>query len=160
MTIDSHQFRELVTGVLKYLDPEIPFSEEAVELLMLTAATESHMGRWIKQVRGPALGVFQMEPRTEQDLWRYLDRHTDLRRKIVSLHGTMPVGSDYSLDPLHFNLAYQVAIARLHYWRKPGALPESHEVGRLADYWKKHYNTYLGKGEPAKAIEYYKRYAT
>lgn len=60
--MDKKQLRELVTHVLKKYDL---YSADAVELLMLTAATESNLGCYIKQVGGgPALGIFQCEPNT------------------------------------------------------------------------------------------------
>ena len=65
MSIDAQQFREeIVRPVLEHLDAADPGidSPNAEELLMLTAATESQLGRYLRQVRGPAIGVFQVEP--------------------------------------------------------------------------------------------------
>lgn len=60
--MDKAQLRELITHVLKKYDLH---SDNAVELLMLTAAVESNLGHYIKQVGGgPALGIFQCEPAT------------------------------------------------------------------------------------------------
>lgn len=42
---------------------------DVVELLLLTCAAESAMGKYIMQVGGPARGIFQMEPNTEKDIW-------------------------------------------------------------------------------------------
>ena len=36
-------------------------------------------------------------------------------------------------------------MARLHYRRAPGALPESYDIPGMADYAKMHYNTPAGK---------------
>lgn len=56
------QLRELITHVLKRYNL---YSDNAVELLMLTVAIESNLGHYIKQVgNGPALGIFQCEPNT------------------------------------------------------------------------------------------------
>lgn len=60
--MDKAQLRGLITHVLKKYDL---YSVDAVELLMLTAATESNLGYYLKQVGGgPALGIFQCEPNT------------------------------------------------------------------------------------------------
>lgn len=60
--MDKKQLRELITHVLKRYNL---YSDNAVELLMLTAAVESNLGHYIKQVgNGPALGIFQCEPNT------------------------------------------------------------------------------------------------
>ena len=153
MSINSVQFRDMVEEVLKYLEPEIPYSYTALELLVLTAATESHLGTYLKQVNGPARGVFQMEPATESDIWKnYLEFRKPLATKVQSLR------MGCHLDDLVFNLAYQTAMARVHYFRAPAALPKNNPQA-LAEYWKKWYNTDLGKGTPEKAVADYMRLA-
>lgn len=63
--INYNQFKEhVVVPVLKYLEPEIPYSESAVNLLLMTAAHESRGGTYLKQINGPALGVYQMDQLT------------------------------------------------------------------------------------------------
>jgi hypothetical protein len=63
--MNPKQLRELVIRpVLEYLHPDIPYSHEAEDLLMMIAAHESHLGEYVKQVQGPALGIYQMEPDT------------------------------------------------------------------------------------------------
>lgn len=175
--MDKHQLRELVKSVLHYLEPEIPYSENAVELLMLTAAQESHLGKYIKQMRGPASGIMQMEPATEADIWdNYLAFDTPLRKKIKKLYGGAAASANgQRFYPLHVNLAYQIAMARVHYRRVPTPLPriklipmskvtvrtvESESVDALATYWKKYYNTPLGKGTVEEARKNYRRYVT
>lgn len=175
MAIDKDQMRDLVRDVLMYLDPEIPFSADAVELIMLTMAQESHMGTYIKQLgTGPAKGVVQMEPSTEEDIWdNYLRYKKDLATKVRALYAAMQIGRDFELDPLRHNLAYQIAMARVHYRRVSDPLPKVHfqlqfeadgiitenSVKRLAEYWKEHYNTPLGKGKPEEAVYNYVRFA-
>jgi len=54
--------REMIQFVLKNYDL---YSRDAEELLMLTAACESNLGHYFKQLgNGPALGIFQVEPAT------------------------------------------------------------------------------------------------
>lgn len=153
MSFQPSQFREVIIDVLEFLDPEIPFSEEAVELLMLTAAQETHLGRYFHQVRGPARGFFQVEPATERGLL------ADLQKKGGTLWQKMQslmLGSTRFLDMI-YSVPYQVAMARYFYFTKPGAIPK--ELGAQADYYKKYYNTYLGKATVAEAIDNYRRYA-
>lgn len=133
------------------------YSPSAEELLLLTAATESISGHYFYQLNnGPAKGIFQMEPATEQDCWDnflsyrtnelYYSRIRDLY--IISL----------GPDNLIYNLAYQIAMARIRYYRVPAPLPTQDDIQGLAQYWKDHYNTYLGAGIPEKAIEAYHKY--
>lgn len=155
MGYDKRQFRSLITETLSALEPEIPHSEAAVELLMLTAAQESKLGTYIQQIKGPALGVFQIEPATHDDLVQtFLKTRPTLIQKVKDIAGV----DHFNSRLLKFNLAYSIIIARLVYYRKPSPLP-AYDIDALAAYWKKHYNTYLGAGTKEEAIENYRRYA-
>lgn len=151
MTMDKRQLRGLISDVLEDMDMH---SEDAVELLMLTAAQESHLGTYIQQVGGgPALGIFQMEPATERDIWdNYLKYKPEYKQVIYDITGTDPRSWD-----LRSNLLYSIAMARLHYKRVPKALPK--DVKGYARYWKLYYNTPLGKGTEEEALHNYKRLA-
>ena len=128
------------------------YSRSAEELLMLTAATESVMGKYIHQVGGPALGIYQMEPATARDIWaNYLAYKRPLADEIRNW-GEGP-------GPLPGNLYYATAMARVHYLRVPEGLPSAMDEWGLAKYWKDHYNTHLGKGTVEKAVEMYREYA-
>ena len=67
MAFNAQQFRNLI------IEPTLEAigmnSTSAVELLLGTMATESWAGTYIKQIKnGPALGVYQMEPATHDDI--------------------------------------------------------------------------------------------
>ncbi|HQO65941.1 MAG TPA: two-component regulator propeller domain-containing protein, partial [Spirochaetales bacterium] len=47
------------------------YSPEAEALLLGIAAQEARGGRYLAQLRGPARGIYQMEPATHDDLWRH-----------------------------------------------------------------------------------------
>ena len=149
MSIDSKQLRELVIiPTLKYLDPLIPFSNAAVKLLEMTAAHESHMGTYLAQIGGPALGIYQMEPETEVDIEvNYLQYREYLDEKVVQ------TGSDLSTD-----LAYATAMARVHYYRDKEALPDSDDLIGLANYCKRVWNTEEGKATARQYYAAFKKY--
>ena len=67
MGINKDQFRDLIRRTLKDITL---YSEDAVDLLMMTAAAESNLGEYLRQINGPALGAFQMEPGTHDDIWK------------------------------------------------------------------------------------------
>ena len=61
MSLNKNQFQNLIEKVLKEFGM---YSESATNLLLGTAAQESRFGTYIKQINGPACGVFQIEPLT------------------------------------------------------------------------------------------------
>jgi len=150
MSFNTEQFRDLNERVLSYIGK---YSIEAVNLLLGTCAIESRFGTYLKQVKGPALGVFQIEPATLIDCWEnYLVYHDELSYHIKQVCGV----GESDVFACESNLAYQICIARVIYLRKPGKIPV--EIEKQAEYWKKFYNTELGKGEVDKYIKSYNRY--
>lgn len=155
--INVKQLEELIiVPTLQYLDPEIPFSDAAVELLKMTAAHESHLGSYIAQVNGPALGIYQMEPATEDDIWtNFLEYRHGLSDKIDTLC------SDLVYPPskeLASNLVFATAMARVHYYRDKYPLPDAMDIEGLAQYAKRVYNTVEGKAEWRDYYNAYNRY--
>ena len=155
--INAIQLRmNIIRPVLEYLDPVIPYSLAAENLLMGTCAQESRLGSYVVQMNGPALGIFQMEPATHIDIWdNYLNYRDGLSSLIEEL-GTGPAMSNDML--LTGNLYYATAMARVHYYRVPMAMPPEDNVHQLANYWKLFFNTPEGKGTEAEFIHNYNRY--
>lgn len=152
--IDKDQFAQLIHDVLISIDSSV-YSPDAVYLLLGTAAQESRLGTYINQINGPALGVFQMEPTTEQDIWtNFLQYRPHLRNMVAKATGVKHP------DPGHLrgNLIYQIAMARLHYFRVPEPLPAGNDILAMARYWKEHYNTHLGRGTVEEFQGNYTRY--
>lgn len=147
--MDASQLRELIRTILIEADL---YSEDAVELLMMTAAVESRLGHYIKQINGPARGIFQMEPATEKDLWQNYLEYRPKRAEVIARFDT---ADDRDL---WYNLGYQILLARMHYVRVPEKLPPHNDLFAMARYWKDHYNTYMGAGTVKKAVEAYERY--
>jgi hypothetical protein len=159
--IDFNQFKEhVVIPTLNYLDSEIPYSEEAVDLLMMTCAHESKGGTYLRQkgVTGDigAFGVYQMELATELDIENNFLRH----RRFLSAQ-ILDMIPEYAVrNGVHLiaNLAYATAMARVHYWRVPEALPnkdDTNYINQLGAYAKKYYNTHLGKATSSKYVTDY-----
>ena len=139
--------------IQKVLAPLGLYSPEAEELLMATCAQESLLGKYREQVGGPALGIFQMEPATYDDIWdNYLKYHMDLATKIAAL---VPPGVVPEAHILINNDDLAIAMARIQYLRAPGALPAATDLNAIWLYYKAHYNTPLGA---AKQIDFYRHY--
>jgi len=121
-------------------------SKNASMLLLSTAAIESKCGYYIKQIGGPALGIWQMEPNTCQDIWRNCDFiKTDMGHSII----TELLASDGVVDDdLNTSLVvapiYACAMARLKYSMDSAPLPPYDNIRAVYDYYKRIYNTPLG----------------
>lgn len=153
MSFNKHQLRDLISRTLIQLGYH---SESAVALLLGTAAQESKFGTYIRQFGGgPALGIFQMEPATEKDIWNnFIAYRAGLKSSVFSITRI------YNPNPaaLEANLAYQIIMARLQYRRAPGALPAADDIFGMAAYWKRSYNTPAGKGTVRKFVRNFTKY--
>ena len=131
--------KKIIKYVLKKINMD---SEEARALIFATGKAESGY-RVIEQMGGPAVGFFQVEPDTIQDVWdNYVFYRPEIKTDLYALgfdDGDMAVS-------VMSSIALQVAFARLQYRRVPVALPGLHGLGDQAKYWKKYYNTELGRG--------------
>jgi hypothetical protein len=116
----------------------------AEQLLLGTAIHESEGFRFRKQRNGPALGIFQMEPYTHDDIWKtYLHYYPTLSAQVASLLSNPKANKLYELE---FNDKYAAGMARIKYARSNAPVPAVNDIPGMAAYWKRHYNTYLGKG--------------
>lgn len=130
-------------------------SEVAVNLMLGTALQESLGGTYLKQINGPALGIYQVEPDTHMDLWdNYLAFRPD-RASLVRSFASQRLDFNGNLV---WNLQYATAVARIVYWRERFEWPsDPNNVEALARIWKEHYNTPLGRGTEEEFIRNYSR---
>lgn len=151
MSFDPRQFRALLHA---WLDPVGLGGDAAVELLMLTAATESELGRYLVQLGGPALGAFQMEPATHLDIWRNYLRFSPGQRDLASAWCC----ADPVPDRMTWDLRYAALMARFQYRRWPEPLPDPTDVAAMAELYKLRFNTPLGAATVDGAAEAYRRF--
>jgi hypothetical protein len=146
----------VIEPVLCYLS-EIPFSRAATQLLLGTAIKESPHFKYRGQLGGgPALGYFQMEPATHDDIWNNFLRYKPvLARQILTLL-TTPDADKYA--QLQYNDGYAAAMTRTHYLRARFPLANFDDIGSMAGYWKRFYNTDLGKGTVEEFITTWRSY--
>ena len=153
MAINPKQLEQFIEQTLK----ETGFySKPAVDLLMITAAQESHLGTYIKQLNGPALGIYQMEPATHDDIVNnYLKNRSRawfvLWKRLVQ---------NFNAQRLIYDLRYATIMARVFYLRFPEPIPNNPQgyIFNLAQYWKHYWNTISGKGRISDAIRNYEKY--
>lgn len=155
MSFDKDQFADLITRVIVAQDL---YSDSALSLLLGTAAQESVFGTYLRQLEGgPALGIFQMEPSTEIDIWNnYLFYgRTDKRKAIYKISG---VRSANNYCALEWNIAYAICMARLQYRRVKEPFPNPYDIIGMAKYWKSCWNTKKGRGTEQEFIQNYIKY--
>ena len=125
------------------------WSPSAEELVLGTAIVESGLTYLKQHGDGPALGLWQVEPATHDDLYtHFLNYRPELGSKLIELRAA-GLGLDENLAT---NQMYGAAVCRLCYYRKPDALPEAGDIEGQAAFWKQHYNTIFGAGTVSKYV--------
>jgi len=119
-------------------------SDAALNMLLMIAAHESLGFKFRRQIGGgPALGVFQMEPPTHDDVWR---------RSRSIMRNAKRCGYTQDSKRLATDDKYAIFMARHKLMLDPAPLPT--ELQAMAQWCKKHWN---GDGE-AKPEEYLRDY--
>ena len=117
-------------------------SEDAADLVFKTGMAESGY-RNLRQIGGPALGFFQVEPATIIDT---MDNYVKYRTSIKTKLWALGWDEGHMEQRVVSNIALQVAFCRLKYRRDSKPLPKADDVVGQAKYWKRVYNSEHGKG--------------
>lgn len=133
------------------------WSATAEKLLFMIAAHESGGFRYVKQIKGPAVGLWQMEPKTLEDICnRYLMlRKNHARRVLVkqfSLFETIKA------EHLKTNHRLACALARMRLAMVPQPFPPLDDDEGLARYAKTYWNTATGEATPEEYLSDYETY--
>jgi len=132
------------------------YSEDAEELLVFTCATESNGCSFIKQVNGPALGIYQMEPATYNDIWQnYIMKKGSLVMQMSTNFNAHRMPDEQRLI---YDLRFASAMCRLHYARIVNPIPAHDDIEALWLYYKTYYNTSLGAAIKEDSILRYEHY--
>jgi hypothetical protein len=118
----------------------------AHKLIVETATTETGLGRIKDTTLGAGMGICQFDKMPFYDI---RDRSAKYKEKIYR-----ELGVDIDLvewEHLRYNSFLSLLFCRLHYKPFPEAIPQ--DIKNRAAYWKKYYNTELGKGD----VEHYLR---
>jgi len=159
--ISVKQMRSLISDTCEKMGEKFA-SESAVDLVLATGIVESRY-EYIRQMGdGPARSFWQVEPATCVDnLAHYLKHRKKLMGKcaeasMVDLKHWQNFDEKLWADILEKNIAAGIIHCRLKYWRVPKKMPNS--IEGQADYWKKYYNSELGKGDPEHFVEVVKKW--
>jgi len=139
------------------------YSKEAEDLIFGTGLIESNYD-YLKQWNdGVARSWWQIEPGmtgAQDTIVNYLKYRKNLIGKCARAAKVAPfyfneyIEESEVRDMLEYNIAYAIIMCRLKYRRVPKKLPKT--VEGMSAYWKKYFNTELGKGKPEEFIEKYK----
>lgn len=156
--LNVDQFR---TWIVRPTLERLALHSEAAEMLLVGTAIQESRLTYLKQLGGgPALGVYQIEPRTHGDLYEtYLDYREELRDRVRGFAAARPNEVVPPESELIGNLYYATAVARLIYYRRPEPLPPADNLAAIAAYWKRYYNTAAGAGTADEFVANYRAYA-
>lgn len=130
------------------------YSPAAEKLLLMTACHESGGFVYDRQVDGPALSYYQIEPATLNDLYEnYLSFRPERQALLDQFMPEEDIRDEGLMDAV-----YATAAARLIYTRVPEALPEFADDDGMGRYCKKYWNTEAGKATAEKYINDWLRY--
>lgn len=118
------------------------YSSDAHAMIMRTGFAETGY-RTLVQKNGPALGFWQCEPNTAFDIIEnYILYRPQLKAKLLSYN----IDNSTILRALKTDIAVQSIMCRLKYRRDSKPLPKWNDLEGQAKYWKRVYNSELGKG--------------
>ena len=147
---NAKQFRELIVDpVLKGMDA---WTAQAADLLVMTMAHESNGGQFLKQLgKGPALGMFQMEKRSFDDLWsRCVATKPGVMQNIMAICN---LGKPPQAEEMEGNLYLATAMARVYYKQVFAAIPN--DLVEMSNYAKQYWNTSKGAATPQDYLRAY-----
>jgi hypothetical protein len=143
------QFRRLVVRpVLTHL---ALWSMGAENLLLGTAIQESGLRLLRQRSDGPARGIYQIDPATDDEVHAgFLAERPALTAKVAALLAPLPLRA----EQLACNLAYATAMARIIYLRCAEPLPAADDIAGLGRYWKQHFRAGGAGSVPAFVLNY------
>lgn len=150
-------FKSSIIHVLKSVDYPNFVNDNAVRLLLGTAAKESSFKYQYQLGNGPARSYFQIEPASAIDV---INNYIGYRKALHEYYRDITDGKKLNIDNIgdelvsNFNLA--VFICRCLYYRQAGVKLPSDKllpVETLAQYWKTYYNTEKGKGKTEEFVQ-------
>lgn len=146
---NNAQFREyIVKPVLNALNL---YSQEAEDLMVGICAHESKGGTYFKQINGTAMGPYEMQRDAHDHIWNaFLPSSPQICYNLMTI---CELSRKPTFEMLQFHLRYATAMTRIYFVPIKESIPK--DLQGQAEYWKKYYNTVLGKGTVQEYIDDY-----
>lgn len=126
----------------------------ARQQLVLGIGNKETQYRYIRQIGGgPALGFWQMEPATHDDLWSNFIRY---RPQIQAALLRILAGAKPDPARLVDHPVYAAAVSGVDIYRSKDPLPPANDPSAQAGFWKRNYNTDEGAGVAAEAVPFFR----
>jgi hypothetical protein len=145
--------RHVIAPVLESCPLRAVDTAAARVLLLATACHESDCGSRLAQQGGPALGIYQMEPKTHDDVWR----RSSLAMQAWLRSYCCGLSRDPNSKLLAGDLLYATALARANYWLAAAGLPDARDMAGMAMYWWRYWCRGC-KGTPEQFIAAWQRH--
>lgn len=140
--LDTVYLYGTIKRVLKTLNISLKDEENFILLLMETVAIETNFGFYVTQIKGPALGVFQIQPSTFRSLNKnYLRLNPEIKEKI-DLYRRNDLTDEENLT---YNLKYQIAYAAVLYIANGCHTRDLSSKNNRARIYKIYFNSLEGK---------------
>ena len=130
--------KNMIDATLHHLG--VPNSKEFQRLILLTIVAESNMGCWNRQLKGPAVGIVQIEPETEKTVLNWLRKN---KPKVYQKIKELRIPAKLSIHEAEYNNSYSIALCYAVYLMR-NVKPKG-DAKALATLYKKYYNTPKGK---------------
>ena len=128
-------------------------NHNAVQLLLETAAQETHLGLYPdRSIYSAGFGLCQVDEIGFVDV----QKRTRKKDRVALLTNLGVDLNQVEHRELEHSPLLSFVICRLHYKLKPKPIPT--DLASRAAYWKKNYNTKSGKGTPGEYVENAHRY--
>lgn len=137
--------QSVVVPIMQFAEIENKVLED---LLVGTAAVESHSGKYNRQINGPALGIMQVEPST----YRHMKNAGLILPRIEALAGEKGGNSKDMLSKFYSaGVALSYYLDKMRHYKLPRREYTTHKeyveyLWKLGYYYKARYNTHLGAG--------------
>ncbi len=149
-TLSEAQARKVIANACAFIErtngkKEIYDTPAARELLFGTACTESGLRPRFQDKYGTAIGLFQVEYATFLDLWNRAIRTKHPKLYTAILQNYAGEDKQIRFEDLQLNDELCAIFARMKYAEAKEHIPPAADTKAQAKYYKKYYNTALGK---------------
>ncbi len=154
--LSNHQLREEI--VKPCLQALYHWTQGFEDLIVGTFAHESRFGQYMVQIQGPALGFWQMEPATYNDLQNYLIKFPETKIRIFNI---CQISIEHR-ELMVYNIRYACCMAIVKYL-EAGVLTRKYVLDtplNLAIVYKTLYNSSLGKATEQEFVDDYKTFCS